>query len=243
MIQEPISPIEPPAAEKNNVPWNVADVFKALGLLLLLNLALGFGLVLFMFVISKSRELTTNESIFTSLATVAITLSLVWYFTIRKHRANLRQLGIRKTNVLILLLIVPLTEIGVLAVENIYASLLYVLTKQTAPEQPIVKSFGHSAAGVILAFAVIVILAPGSEELFFRGFVYTALRKKIGVGWAMVLSALIFAVFHLSPLLMIPIFILAIALAWLYESRKSLLAPFMLHALNNLIALIYLYKK
>lgn len=226
----------------NDVPWSVADAFKALGLLLLLNVLMAIFLAAFLF-ITGSREITPVQSSLISLGTVAGTFLLVWFFTIKKYHSRLWQLGIQKSPILILIPIIALTEFIVLIVENLYATILFALTKIKAPTQDIVKLFGHSPAGIVFAFVIVVILAPASEELFFRGFVYAALRKNFGVTAGMISSAAIFAVFHLNLLLFLPIFILAVALAWLYESRKSLLAPFLLHALNNLVALLYLYLK
>ena len=46
-------------------------------------------------------------------------------------------------------------------------------------------------------------------------------------------SAALFAVIHLSLASLLPIFLLGIALAWVYERTGTLLAPIVMHATVN----------
>ena len=95
-----------------------------------------------------------------------------------------------------------------------------------------------SGSRILLAFIAVVIVAPLAEELFFRGFLYQALRKWRGVAQATVLSALLFAVAHGHPLLIAGIFPLGIILAYVFEKRNSLTATIATHAFFNGISLI-----
>ncbi len=54
----------------------------------------------------------------------------------------------------------------------------------------------------------------------------------------MIVSTLFFSVLHLSLELFIPIFVLGIFLAWLYEYTGSLYPGIFLHAANNGLSLI-----
>ena len=84
-----------------------------------------------------------------------------------------------------------------------------------------------------LAVLAIVVLAPIAEELFFRGVVFNAFKRERGRRWAYVGSAALFAVIHLSLVALVPIFLLGLALAWVYERTGSLLAPIVMHAVVN----------
>lgn len=84
-----------------------------------------------------------------------------------------------------------------------------------------------------LAVVSIVILAPIAEELFFRGVVFNAFLRERGRAWAYVGSAALFAVIHLSLVALVPIFLLGLALAWVYDRTGSLLAPIAMHAVVN----------
>jgi membrane protease YdiL (CAAX protease family) len=72
-----------------------------------------------------------------------------------------------------------------------------------------------------------------AEEAFFRGVVFNAWRREAGRRWAFFGSAALFAAIHLSLLSLMPIFLLGIGLAWVYDRTKSLLAPMVMHATVN----------
>jgi membrane protease YdiL (CAAX protease family) len=83
---------------------------------------------------------------------------------------------------------------------------------------------------VVLA---VVVLAPIAEELFFRGIVFNAWLREGGRRWAYIGSAALFAAVHLSLVSALPIFLLGLALAWVYERTRNLLAPIAMHATVN----------
>lgn len=84
-----------------------------------------------------------------------------------------------------------------------------------------------------LAVAAIVILAPIAEEVFFRGVVFNAWLREAGRTVAYVGSSALFAVIHLSLVAVAPIFLLGLALAWVYRRTGNLLAPIAMHATVN----------
>lgn len=84
-----------------------------------------------------------------------------------------------------------------------------------------------------LAVLAMVILAPIAEELFFRGVVFNAWLREGGRAWAYLGSATLFAVIHLSLVAVLPIFLLGLALAWIYRRTGNLLAPIAMHATVN----------
>ncbi len=87
--------------------------------------------------------------------------------------------------------------------------------------------------------AVAILLAPPLEEIVHRGFVFPALRARLGRRAGIAVSAALFAAIHPAPD-MLPIFILGCALALAYESTGSLWAPIAAHALNNALSLLSL---
>jgi membrane protease YdiL (CAAX protease family) len=87
--------------------------------------------------------------------------------------------------------------------------------------------------------AVLCLIGPFAEEIFFRGLCYTLIRAHTGIWVSVVLSAGLFGVSHLlsggTPgVVLIPL-IGGIAFALLYEFTESLFAPFILHAVANLV--------
>jgi membrane protease YdiL (CAAX protease family) len=94
-----------------------------------------------------------------------------------------------------------------------------------------------TVAGIAL-FAVVI--APIVEELFFRGFVFPALREKLNVGWAAIGTGLLFGAVHAfgSPIgFLVPLAVLGTLLCLLYWKTGSIYPCIALHAVNNCIAL------
>lgn len=104
-----------------------------------------------------------------------------------------------------------------------------------APEQ---LPSGLTGGELVLAGVVAVAVAPLAEELFFRGFVYQALRRWGGVARAIWISGIAFGVAHLIPLLMPALALLGVAFAFAFERRRSLVTTTVAHGVHNLIALL-----
>ena len=81
-------------------------------------------------------------------------------------------------------------------------------------------------------------LVPLAEELMFRGFIYTRIRKRIPTGAAIFFSALLFALFHGNVIQMVFAFPLALILAWLYERSGWFACPLAFHMGANLTAVV-----
>lgn len=85
---------------------------------------------------------------------------------------------------------------------------------------------------------LIVILGPMAEEVFFRGLLYNTFRRYLPGRLAAVLQALLFGVAHpFGSTYILATAGLGLAFAAVYEWRKTLLAPILLHVLQNLVAL------
>ena len=88
------------------------------------------------------------------------------------------------------------------------------------------------------AFAVV--LAPVAEEFIFRGMLYPFVKQ---LGWprlAWVGVSFVFALIHDDVATLVPLFVLALALTWLYEKTDNLLAPIAAHSLFNVANLVIL---
>jgi membrane protease YdiL (CAAX protease family) len=89
-----------------------------------------------------------------------------------------------------------------------------------------------------LMFVLAVVVAAVGEEILFRGLLYNVLRRYLDRWTAAVLAALVFSFAHGVALNLWSLFLLALVLTWLYERTGRLLAPVVLHAANNGIALV-----
>lgn len=77
-----------------------------------------------------------------------------------------------------------------------------------------------------------LLAAPLFEEFIFRGLIFGGLRRSFGVWPAALASAALFAIVH-PPFSIIPVFILGVCAALVYERSRSLLAPMLVHATYN----------
>ena len=78
-----------------------------------------------------------------------------------------------------------------------------------------------------------VVLAPVAEEFIFRGLLYPFIKQ---LGWprlALIGVNLLFALIHFDVATFLALFLLALALTWLYEKTDNLLAPIAVHSLFN----------
>ncbi len=87
-------------------------------------------------------------------------------------------------------------------------------------------------------FLVLVIGAPLSEELLFRGFGIQWLKENISPRIAIVFTAFGFALAHFSLVKLPGTFALGLLLGWLALRTRSLRLPMLFHAINNSIAFI-----
>ena len=136
----------------------------------------------------------------------------------------------------------------VACIDQIGNLLTYLIFGAYHVEQVAVRYVRLSAESpYLLAIAMIstVIAAPVLEEWIFRGFMQTYLKSKIGFFKSLFSTSFIFALFHFSPAqgvgncaLILSLFTLALYLGFLYEKRKSLIAPIALHMTFNSISVM-----
>ena len=94
---------------------------------------------------------------------------------------------------------------------------------------------------LIIFFVTSSIAAPIFEEIMFRGFLLPSLTRYVSVGGAIIISAFIFAVAHLSLSEVLPLATLGVVLGIVYTRSRNLLAPMLLHSLWNSGTLISLF--
>ena len=121
---------------------------------------------------------------------------------------------------------------------------LYGSYIQPDAEQGTVEALGgdQGTLGLIVAGAMVIAVAPVVEEVFFRGFLYGALRSRLGVWLAAGINGALFGVIHYSfesaegLLLIPPLALLGFLFCLVYERTGSLLPVIGMHAFNNTVA-------
>jgi ABC-2 type transport system permease protein len=81
-----------------------------------------------------------------------------------------------------------------------------------------------------------LVAAPLFEEFIFRGLIFGGLRRSFGVWPAGLASAALFAILH-PAFSILPVFMLGMCAALVYERSRSLLAPMIVHAVYNAVVI------
>jgi membrane protease YdiL (CAAX protease family) len=172
----------------------------------------------------------TASSLAGSLLFIVLPIILVLYPYERTVRAlgfeNPRMMWVLKTLPLLVVLVVG-NDLVYRITERIFGQFhLDELVEQIVSRSPVLMSLN------------LAVLGPVGEEVFFRGFAYSALRKKYGVRRGILVSALFFGTYHMIPW-QIPYAVVAgVLLAFVYEKTQSLYPPILFHIINNSVALL-----
>lgn len=90
-----------------------------------------------------------------------------------------------------------------------------------------------SMSGNWLGIGCIALLGPVLEELLFRGAVTRLLLNRYSPLKAILLSGLIFGIFHINPAQVVSACLSGFFFAWLYWRTRSVVPGIVLHVLNN----------
>lgn len=96
-----------------------------------------------------------------------------------------------------------------------------------------------TGGNLILNFIAVSVFAPFFEEWLCRGVVLRGLLTKMRPGWAIIVSALFFAVLHMNPWQALPAFLLGLLFGYVYYRTGSLKLTMLMHFTNNTMALIF----
>ncbi len=91
---------------------------------------------------------------------------------------------------------------------------------------------------IVLVFIVISIVPAVAEESLFRGYVQKSFEYKLKPIWAALLTGFVFALYHMNPYGMVPLFVLGTYLGIAAYKSESLLVPMILHFANNFVTYV-----
>ncbi|KAB1208048.1 hypothetical protein CJ030_MR7G000832 [Morella rubra] len=92
---------------------------------------------------------------------------------------------------------------------------------------------GSSSISTACLLGITGVFAPLLEETVFRGFFLVSLTKWVPTPVAVIISAAVFALAHLTPGEFPQLFVLGTALGFSYAQTRNLLTPITIHALWN----------
>jgi membrane protease YdiL (CAAX protease family) len=234
---EPVAPSlgsAQPEAPRSWPPWTAFVALIA-----------GFGIALFGALVigvvaaALGADFSDPPAAVNIIATVVQDVALVGsaaLFARMQGPARPADFGLRATPVWRALGLVVLAWGAFLVFSFVWVAALGINERDNLP-----KELGvDQGAGALLAVAALVaVVAPMAEEVFFRGYFFTALRNWRGVWPAAIITGLVFGLVHAgsSPIgFLAPLAVLGFLLCLLYERTGSLYPCIVLHSLNNSVA-------
>ena len=233
-------------------PLNQAWSFSILCKVVILFMLWGIVLSLLIGVFAAFYPKAASDNFYMILHTLLLHVITLYYMIkfVTQQGSRWQELGIR---------IPPVREVlreikaglvgyfGVLPLFAVVAAILLLISSlihYEPPAHPLMNVFleeKHAPFLFGVSLLLGTVIGPVFEEIFFRGFCYPILRNRWGKFWATVLSAAFFAGIHYSGFVFWPIFVLGIALAYLYEKRRSLIASITLHMMHNTLFITYFF--
>lgn len=231
---------------KYYINWTLWDVGKVVILFTFFMYALsiiegGFSRIFPLIAEKKNIRLVINITVHEIVA-----LTLIFYFAFIRKFDNIKALGIDFKNFFYNIKFSAIRYIATLPF--IAASLLVTiyLSKffgyETKPQE-VLKIFLKEDNIFFLIYMTVFtsFVGPVVEELFFRGFLYPALKKNIGVFWSIFLTSLFFSFLHGNIAAFLPILILGILLVYVYERTGSIISSITVHVIHNSSMLVFLF--
>ncbi len=99
------------------------------------------------------------------------------------------------------------------------------------------------AESPIPAFLLLVIAAPLTEELIFRGILLRGFAPRYGLTRAAIAAAALFALSHIFPIRLPGMFAVGFLLGWLFLRTGSIWPGVLAHAFNNAIAFVLMLSQ
>ncbi len=121
-------------------------------------------------------------------------------------------------------------------------SLSYIFELEVIPEWS--KDIYRTTDSMAFLVFALAVLAPITEEAVFRGFLFKGVQHRLGPVWAVLLSALPWALLHVFQYdwyHITHIVLLGLVLGGARWKTSSLFVPLILHGLNNTIATLELF--
>ena len=218
------------------VPWRGGQVVLGI-VLVLLSLIPVTGISIGIGALAGSYDDAITVWVSVHLMALAIA-AVVWRLGLYRREAPWRLLGLSALEF-------PVVKAGMLSLGALGASLLFTViyasvvdlfSSDVLSPPDIGAEIAFPGAAVFFTFQAVAVVTPLTEEVLFRGFVFSGLTPRLGVVKAMVVSAAIFSAFHLTLGVLIPVFVTGLLLALVYRKTGSLWPCILAHAGQNALA-------
>jgi uncharacterized protein len=243
----PDDTVTPPAAPEARgapywVPWRVLDAVGIVAVYLFIAIIADVAVVE---LVLPRLDPAYSEALRLAVSALAVILAVVVWLPTR-NRSWLRHVfGSRpftsKDLAWAVAAGVAMWVVLILGLGNLLTWLVQERGGELPPVQENLQGFARDPRTAPILLLSAGLLAPIGEEMFFRGVLFPALRKRLGSWPGIGLSGLLWALVHVQStrsgylLTITIIFPVGMVLALLYERRPTLVAPIFAHAVYNCI--------
>ncbi|HET6448551.1 MAG TPA: type II CAAX endopeptidase family protein [Conexibacter sp.] len=157
-------------------------------------------------------------------------------FAARAGRVVPAQFGIVRTRIGPALGWMVAAYVVYIALGQLWAQIVDTNAKDKLPDS---LGADHSTAALVAVCAIVTVIAPIAEEVFFRGYFFSAVRNWRGPWPAVIVTGAVFGAIHVGSadaVFLVPLAILGAMLCIVRWQTGSLLPCIALHAINNALA-------
>lgn len=205
--------------QKKGYP-SIGQAFGLIGVLALISIVIGIpaGLI--------QRSIDKNFASIINGATYILAMAALLAFAI-KMRGRAR-LSWKK--------VIPQVYILALPLAISLSVLMEPLISAIPMPNGVKEFFNQFLTHDIYTYVTIGIAAPLLEEIIFRGIILSGFLKRYSPVTAIIMSAIIFGIFHFNPWQFIPAFVMGLVIGWLYWKTNSIIPGIVIHFINNSLA-------
>ncbi len=208
---------------------NLPQAFGLLGIVILLLTLLSVPIQLFGTLFKFSAA---HQPLVLAIAnTFAIGVTLLW--GAKRAKASWREIFPLTPIHGSLLMPMTLTIIGMNILLSECDNLLRLVLPVPAWLADLLKNLFDPSKGIWSSVLALVIVAPVTEELLFRGLILRGLLGNFKMRQAIMFSALLFALLHMNPWQFISAAIAGVLFGWWFVETRSLWPCLFGHALHN----------
>jgi len=231
--------VDIPIAEVKQSPAypNIKDIFRLFFVFLFYNIIFGLAMAGILIFCDTYDIKSSSLKPFVTLVIIIITILVVIRYA--KKKANRRE----QTHLKIKFDEVPLWLFPLLIISTLALIVGLERISDLIPMPDAVdKFFKKMFTTNFFSLIYLVIAAPIFEEILCRGIVLRGLLKNYTPRYAIVISAIFFAVLHLNPWQALPAFFGGLFIGWVYYKTQSVIPGMIIHATINSTAAVLLFS-
>jgi membrane protease YdiL (CAAX protease family) len=239
-MNEPFPRLGDPQPEQPRRLWSVKDmVICVVAVLIALFVITTVIAGPFLAIYGDDAPETLTANSIANLVWNASMIVAVLYF-VRRAGATTADLGLsipQGSSVMRVIALAALTFLAMYLIVVLYGLVIDAFGFDfLEPDQQVPDAFYDSDIALAVLGVAIVISAPITEEIFFRGFLFGGTRPLTGALRAALITGFIFSLAHYNLGLILPFTMIGALLAMSYHHSRTLFVPIGAHFLFNLVS-------